>query len=124
VKLLRSKCCSSKLPERSALGSWLGRLLNHGSPIPYSNPPRVVGKDPRETRKTSQQATGLTPVILATQEAEIRRITVQSQLGKWFVKPYLEKKHHKKRAGGVAQGIGPEFKPQYHKTNKQTNIEC
>jgi hypothetical protein len=26
---------------------------------------------------------------------------------------------HKKRAGGVAQGVGPEFKPQYRKTNKQ-----
>jgi hypothetical protein len=29
-------------------------------------------------------------------------------------RPYLIKKtHHKKRAGGVAQGAGPEFKPQY-----------
>jgi hypothetical protein len=25
--------------------------------------------------------------------------------------PYLEKTHHKKRAGGVAQCVGPEFKP-------------
>jgi hypothetical protein len=25
-----------------------------------------------------------------------------------------EKTHHKKRAGGVAQGVGPEFKPKYH----------
>jgi hypothetical protein len=31
------------------------------------------------------------------------------------VRPYLEKTHHKKRAGGVAQGVGPEFKLQYHK---------
>jgi hypothetical protein len=30
-----------------------------------------------------------------------------------FMRPYLKKKHHKKRAGGVAQGVGPEFKPQY-----------
>jgi hypothetical protein len=36
-------------------------------------------------------------------------------------RPYLEKTLHKNRAGGVAQGVGPEFKPQYHKTNKQTN---
>jgi hypothetical protein len=28
--------------------------------------------------------------------------------------PYLEKTHHKNRAGGVTQGEGPEFKPQYH----------
>jgi hypothetical protein len=27
---------------------------------------------------------------------------------------------HKNRAGGVAQGEDPEFKPQYHK-NKQIN---
>jgi hypothetical protein len=29
------------------------------------------------------------------------------------MRPYLEKENHKKRAGGVAQGIGPEFKHQY-----------
>jgi hypothetical protein len=29
------------------------------------------------------------------------------------VRPYLEKTHHKYRAGGVAQGVGLEFKPQY-----------
>jgi hypothetical protein len=28
--------------------------------------------------------------------------------------PALKKTHHKERAGGVAQGIVPEFKPQYH----------
>jgi hypothetical protein len=27
----------------------------------------------------------------------------------------------KKRAGGVAQSVGPEFKPQYHKKNKKIN---
>jgi hypothetical protein len=26
---------------------------------------------------------------------------------------------HKKRVGGVAQGAGPEFKPQYHKKKKK-----
>jgi hypothetical protein len=25
----------------------------------------------------------------------------------------------KNRAGGVAQGVGPEFKPQYHKKKKK-----
>jgi hypothetical protein len=30
-----------------------------------------------------------------------------------------KKKNHKKRAGGVAQGIGPEFKPQYQKKKKE-----
>jgi hypothetical protein len=36
------------------------------------------------------------------------------------MRPYLKKTLHKKRAGEVAQGIGPEFKPQNHK-NDQTN---
>jgi hypothetical protein len=31
------------------------------------------------------------------------------------MRPYFKKTHYKKRAGGVAQGVGPEFKPQYHK---------
>jgi hypothetical protein len=41
-------------------------------------------------------------------------------LGKQFImRPYLKKKTlHKNRAGGMAQGVGPEFKPQYHKINK------
>jgi hypothetical protein len=30
--------------------------------------------------------------------------------GKQFTRPYLKKKSQK-RAGGVAQGVGPEFKP-------------
>jgi hypothetical protein len=35
------------------------------------------------------------------------------------VRPYLEKLHHNKRAGGAAQGVDPEFKPQYHKKKKK-----
>jgi hypothetical protein len=63
----------------------------------------------------------LTPVILVTQEAEIRRITVQSQPGQIvYISFYLEKTHHKKRAGGVAQGVGPELKPQYGKKKKES----
>jgi hypothetical protein len=31
------------------------------------------------------------------------------------MRPYLEKTSSQKRAGGVAQGIGSEFKSQYHK---------
>jgi hypothetical protein len=38
------------------------------------------------------------------------------------VRPYLEEKSHK-RAGGVAQGVVPEFKPQYLKNKqKQKNL--
>jgi hypothetical protein len=54
-------------------------------------------------------------LILATEEAEIRRNMVQNQPGKLFTRPYLEKTHHKnKRADGMAQGVGPEFKSRYH----------
>jgi hypothetical protein len=34
------------------------------------------------------------------------------------VRPYLKKKHSQKRAGGVAQVVGPEFKPQDLKKKK------
>jgi hypothetical protein len=35
------------------------------------------------------------------------------------MRPYLEKTLHKKRAGGVALGDGPEFKPHYCKKKKK-----
>jgi hypothetical protein len=34
------------------------------------------------------------------------------------MRPYLKKNSLQKRAGGVAQGEGPEFKCQYHKEKK------
>jgi hypothetical protein len=46
----------------------------------------------------------------ATQEAKIRRITVQSQI---VHKTLSRKNPSQKRVGEVAQGVGPEFKPQY-----------
>jgi hypothetical protein len=57
----------------------------------------------------------LTPVTPATQEAEIRRIIVQSQLGQIICKTLSQKYSSRKRAGGVTQGVGPEFKSQYQK---------
>jgi hypothetical protein len=57
----------------------------------------------------------LTPVILATQEAEIRKIEVQSQPRQIVHETLSQKNSSQKRTGGVAQGEGPEFKPQYHK---------
>jgi hypothetical protein len=35
------------------------------------------------------------------------------------MRPYLEKKKSQERTGGVAQGIGPEIKPQYCKKKKK-----
>jgi hypothetical protein len=46
------------------------------------------------------------PIILATQKAEVRRTTVQSHP---LMRPYLEKPHHEKRAGGVARAIRIPF---------------
>jgi hypothetical protein len=59
-------------------------------------------------------------VIVAIQEAEIRRIMVWSQ-PRQIVQETLSQKNpsHKKRAGGVAQGVGPEFKPQDRKKKKK-----
>jgi hypothetical protein len=53
----------------------------------------------------------LTPIILATQEAEIRRIVVQSQPRQIVRETLFQKYPSQKRAGGVAQGEGPELKP-------------
>jgi hypothetical protein len=46
-------------------------------------------------------------------------------------RPYLEKTLHKNRVGGVAQGEGPEFRPQHYKnktkqnkTKKTKNLRC
>jgi hypothetical protein len=61
----------------------------------------------------------LTPVILATQEAEIRRITVRSQPRQIVLETLSQKNPLHKRAGGVAQGVSPEFKSQYHKKKWQ-----
>jgi hypothetical protein len=42
------------------------------------------------------------PIVLATQVAEIRRIMVQSQPSKYFLRPYLKNTQHKK---GLAEWL-------------------
>jgi hypothetical protein len=49
----------------------------------------------------------------------MRRIEVQSQPGQIVLRDLISKKPFTKRAGGVAQGVGPEFKPQYWKKKKE-----
>jgi hypothetical protein len=39
----------------------------------------------------------------------------KATLGIQFVRPYVEKNPITKRTGGMAQGVGPEFKCQYWK---------
>jgi hypothetical protein len=58
-------------------------------------------------------------VILATQEAEIRRIMVRCQPRQVVCKTLSRKNPSLKRAGGVAQSVGPEFEP---KTAKKGTI--
>jgi hypothetical protein len=60
----------------------------------------------------------LTPVILSTQESEIKRIEVQSQPRQIVCKTLSQKYPSQKTAGGAAQDVDPEFKPQYCKRNK------
>jgi hypothetical protein len=54
-------------------------------------------------------------VILATQEAEIRKITVRSQPRQIVHETLSQKNSSQKRTDGVAQGTGFEVKPQYCK---------
>jgi hypothetical protein len=53
----------------------------------------------------------LMPIILATQEAKIRSIEVQTHPQANSLRPYLENTIYKERVGGVVQ----ECKPQYQK---------
>jgi hypothetical protein len=59
------------------------------------------------------------PIIIATQEAEIRRITIQSQPRQIVCKTLSQQKTYHRKKTGVAQGVGPEFKPQYRKKKKK-----
>jgi hypothetical protein len=71
-------------------------------------------------KNSYSQVLWLTPVIPATQEAEITRTTVQSQSGANSSQDTIsEKNPSQKRAGGVAQGLVPEFKAQYRKKKKK-----
>jgi hypothetical protein len=63
------------------------------------------------------------PVILATQEAEIRRILGQSQPEQIVRKTLPWKTPSQKRAGGEAQGAGPEFNLQHHKKKGNHDLE-
>jgi hypothetical protein len=61
--------------------------------------------------KHSARCRWLTSIILATQEAEIKRIAARSQPGQIVRETPSRKTLHKNRDSGVAQGEGPEFKP-------------
>jgi hypothetical protein len=44
--------------------------------------------------------------------------------GKEFARPSLGKNPSQKRAGGMAEGVGPEFKPQHHQKKKKKLTWC
>jgi hypothetical protein len=71
----------------------------------------------KKLKKTARHR-GLTPVILATQEAQIRRLMVQTQPGQIVLKT-LPQKTHRKKGWLMAQGVGPEFKSQDCKKKKK-----
>jgi hypothetical protein len=67
----------------------------------------------------------LTPVVLASQEAEIRRIAVQSQSRQIVCETLSSRKNpSSKRTGGVTQGVDPEFKPQDCKKKQKYNNDA
>jgi hypothetical protein len=75
-------------------------------------------------KQNNCQAGGSHLIILATQEAEIREDhNLKPAWANSSRDPYLKKKKKKKitkkEAGGMFQGVGPEFKPQYCKKKKK-----
>jgi hypothetical protein len=66
--------------------------------------------------KKLELGAGIKPVILATQEAVIRRVLVWSQPRQIVYKTISQKNPSQKRAG-----VGPEFKPQYGKNKTKQN---
>jgi hypothetical protein len=61
----------------------------------------------------------VTPVILATQKAEIMTITVWSQPRQIVPETLSGKTLHKNRAGGVAQGEEPQYCKKREKMIKE-----
>jgi hypothetical protein len=55
------------------------------------------------------------PVIVATQEAEMRRIAVRSQPGQTILKTLSRKNPSQERAGGVAESVGQVQTPVLQK---------
>jgi hypothetical protein len=49
-------------------------------------------------------------------------MTIQSQPGQIVCETLSQKNPSRKRTGGVAQGEGPKFKPQYRKKKKKSQV--
>jgi hypothetical protein len=109
--------------------SLFSRSIQGGQHLPFTNVSRPSTEAKarvqimRATTFLSLAATCQVPVVmpvtLSTQEAEIRRVTVRSQPGQIVLETLCRKNPSQKRTGRVAQGVGPEFKPQYCKKKKR-----
>jgi hypothetical protein len=66
-----------------------------------------------EHKKGTVSSALVAHVILATQEAEIRRIADPRLHGQIIHQALSCKNPSQNRAGGVTQDLGPELKPQY-----------
>jgi hypothetical protein len=75
---------------------------------------------PTSRNKMPARCWHLTPVIPATQGAEIKNNAIQSQSEEQIVLQTLSQKNpSQKRSSGVASGVGPGFKPQSCKKRKR-----
>jgi hypothetical protein len=69
-----------------------------------------IGRGRGKWKRKGARCQWLTPIISSSQEAEIRRITVQSQPGQIVFETLSQKR---------AQGDGPEVKLQYCKAKEK-----
>jgi hypothetical protein len=72
-----------------------------------------------KTKTQTSECWLLTPVILAIQEAAIRRITVQSQPEKIFGETLSQNNPIQNRTGEVAQSVGLSSNPNTAKKKKR-----
>jgi hypothetical protein len=66
--------------------------LRHGSPVTTPHPQHTDKETKQNKNKIARPGSWFIPIILATQEAEIRRIMVQSQLGQIVHETLSQKK--------------------------------
>jgi hypothetical protein len=76
---------------------WLIKIQLHRAPVPHACNPSYS-------------------------EAEIRRIAVPSRLGQIVCENLSQKTSSQKRAGGMVQGVDPEFKPQNNNNKKAQTL--